>query len=118
MSDAILNLVTAPHLIRKVNFRPGDTVKVNTKIVEEKRTRIQAFQGYVLGIRGGGTSETFTVRKISNGIGVEKVFFLQSPMIDSIDLVQEGRVRRAKIYYIRTKKGKAARIPQKKRVAR
>ncbi|MFP4459255.1 MAG: 50S ribosomal protein L19 [Candidatus Zixiibacteriota bacterium] len=115
MSDDILKTVEAPYNTRKLNFGPGDTVRVHVKIVEEKKTRIQVFQGTVLSIRGKGISRTFTVRKISSGIGVERVFPLQSPMIDKVEVAMQGRVRRSKIYYIRNKKGKAARIPQKKR---
>lgn len=115
MSDDILKSVEAPYIVRELNFGPGDTVKVHVRIVEEKKTRIQVYQGTVISIRGRGNSKSFTVRKLSNGVGVERVFLLQSPMIKEIERVMEGRVRRAKIYYIRKKKGKAARIPQKKR---
>ena len=116
MSDDILKAVEAPYHIRDLDFHPGDTLRVHYKIVEEKKTRIQAYQGTVLSIKGKGNSKTFTVRKISNGVGVERVFYLQSPMIDKIEIAMLGRVRRAKVYYIRKKKGKAARITQKKRV--
>ena len=115
MSDIILRAVEAQHMIREQNFNPGDTVKVHVKIVEEKKTRIQIYQGTVIAVNGSGINKKFTVRKLSGGIGVERVFFIQSPMLDKIELVQQGRVRRAKIYYIRKKKGKATRIPQKKR---
>lgn len=118
MSDDILKSVEAQYNIRDLNFGPGDTVKVYVKIVEEKKTRIQVYQGTVISIRGKGASKTFTVRKLSSGIGVERVFFLQSPMIEKIEVAMEGRVRRSKIYFIRKKKGKAARIPQKKRIAK
>ena len=118
MSDVILKQVEAIYQKRKEDFNPGDTVRVHIKIVEEKRTRIQVFQGTVIAIRGVGINRTFTVRKLSSGIGVERTFFLQSPMINKIELAQAGQVRRAKIYYIRNKKGKAARIPQKKRIAK
>jgi large subunit ribosomal protein L19 len=91
-------------------FRPGDTVKVHVRIVEGNRERIQIFEGLVIGVSRKGAGSSFTVRKISYGIGVERVFPLHSPMIDKIDVVNRGRVRRAKLYYIRKLKGKAARI--------
>ena len=115
MSEIILKSVEAPFMTREINFKPGDTVKVHTKIIEGDRRRIQVYQGTVIAIKNNGVSKTFTVRKLSSGIGVERTFFLQSPMIEKIELHQAGRVRRAKIYYIRDKKGKAARIAQKQR---
>ncbi len=118
MSDIILKSVEAQHLTREQNFKPGDTVNVHVKIVEEKKTRIQIFKGTVISIKGSGTNKKFTVRKLSGGVGVERTFHLQSPMLDKIELVQEGRVRRAKVYFIRKKLGKAARIPQKKRISK
>ncbi len=116
MSDQIIQQIEAPFMHRELNFKPGDTVKVHVKIVEERKTRVQIYQGTVISIKGNGINKAFTVRKLSGGIGVERVFLLQSPMIENIERVQEGKVRRAKIYFIRKKKGKAARIPQKKRV--
>ena len=92
------------------DFAPGDTVIVNVKVVEGERTRVQAYEGVCIGRSGGGLNESFTVRKISYGEGVERVFPLFSPMIDSIKLVRKGKVRRAKLYYLRKLKGKAARI--------
>ncbi len=83
------------------SFRPGDTVKIAVRVVEGEKERIQNFQGVVLGIRGSGVSETFRVRKISNGIGVERVFPLHSPTIQSLEVVKRGHVRRAKLYYLR-----------------
>ena len=96
------------------NFRPGDTVKVHVKIKEGEKERIQAFQGVVISKRKGRTNATFTVRKVSYGIGVERIFPMHSPVIDRIEIVTKGRVRRAKIYYLRKLRGKAARIKEKR----
>jgi large subunit ribosomal protein L19 len=98
------------------DFSPGDTVKVYVKVVEAGRERIQVFEGAVIGRHGGGLDETFTVRKISDGVGVERTFLLNSPRVDRIEVVREGRVRRAKLYYLRERTGKAARIQEKRRV--
>ena len=95
-------------------FATGDTVKVHVKIKEGEKERIQAFQGVVISKRGGGTGATFTVRKVSYGIGVERIFPLHSPVIDKIDVVTRGRVRRSKIYYLRKLRGKAARIKERR----
>ncbi|KAB2848865.1 MAG: 50S ribosomal protein L19 [Hyphomicrobiaceae bacterium] len=92
------------------DFGPGDTVKVNVKVVEGDRTRIQAYEGVCIGRAGGGLQESFTVRKISYGEGVERVFPVYSPFIESIEVVRRGRVRRAKLYYLRGRRGKSARI--------
>lgn len=89
-------------------FRPGDTVRVNVKVVEGARERIQAFEGIVIKRRGSGLSETFTVRRISYGVGVERCFPVNSPRLDSIKVIRRGRVRRAKLYYLRGRTGKAA----------
>ena len=94
-------------------FGPGDTVLVNYKVVEGERSRIQAYEGVCIGRAGAGLNENFTVRKISYGEGVERVFPLYSPMIDSIKVVRRGRVRRAKLYYLRGRRGKAARITER-----
>ena len=94
-------------------FAPGDTVIVNVKVVEGDRTRVQAYEGVCIGRSGGGINESFTVRKISYGEGVERVFPVLSPMIDSIKLVRRGKVRRAKLYYLRNLRGKSARIVEK-----
>jgi large subunit ribosomal protein L19 len=94
------------------DFEPGDTVVVNVKVVEGDRTRIQAYEGVCIGRSGGGLNESFTVRKISYGEGVERVFPLYSPMIDSIKLLRRGKVRRAKLYYLRGLRGKKARIAE------
>ena len=96
------------------DFEPGDTVVVNVKVVEGDRTRIQAYEGVCIGRSGGGLNESFTVRKISYGEGVERVFPVMSPMIDSIKVVRRGKVRRAKLYYLRNLRGKSARIVEKK----
>ena len=94
-------------------FGPGDTVLVNVKVVEGERTRIQVYEGVCIGRAGAGLNENFTVRKISYGEGVERVFPLYSPMIDSIRIVRRGKVRRAKLYYLRGRRGKAARISER-----
>ena len=95
-------------------FRSGDTVKVHVRVVEGEKERIQVFQGVVIARRGGGTRETFTVRKISGGIGVERIFPLHSPVLDKIEVVRKGKVRRAKLYYLRDLRGKAARIEERR----
>ena len=94
-------------------FEPGDTVMVNVKVVEGERTRIQAYEGVCIGRSGSGINENFTVRKISYGEGVERVFPLYSPLVDSIKVVRRGKVRRAKLYYLRGLRGKSARIVEK-----
>src|SRR6266851_3935159 len=96
------------------DFQPGDTVLVNVKVVEGERSRVQAYEGVCIGRSGSGLNENFTVRKISYGEGVERVFPLYSPMIDSIKVVRRGKVRRAKLYYLRGLRGKSARIVEKK----
>ena len=95
-------------------FEPGDTVTVNVKVVEGERTRIQAYEGVCIGRSGSGINDNFTVRKISYGEGVERVFPLYSPLVDSIKVVRRGKVRRAKLYYLRGLRGKSARIVEKK----
>src|ERR1700761_6855952 len=95
------------------DFGPGDTVLVNVKVVEGDRTRVQAYEGVFIGRAGNGLNENFTVRKISYGEGVERVFPLYSPMIDSIQVVRRGKVRRAKLYYPRSRRGKSARIGER-----
>jgi large subunit ribosomal protein L19 len=99
------------------DFRPGDTVKVNVRLREGEKERIQVFEGLVIARRHGGVSETFTVRKISSGIGVERTFPLHSPIVAGIELARRGRVRRAKLYYIRGLRGKAARIRERARTS-
>ncbi len=95
------------------SFRPGDTVRVNVRVREGDKERIQAFEGVCIGRKHGGVTETFTVRKISSGVGVERIFPLHSPMLESINIVRRGRVRRAKLYYLRNLRGKAARIKER-----
>jgi len=94
-------------------FRSGDTVLVGVKVFEGEKSRVQLFEGVVIAISSGmGTSKTFTVRKISNGIGVERIFPLHSPNLDSIKVIKKGKVRRAKLYYLRSRKGKAAKVKE------
>jgi large subunit ribosomal protein L19 len=94
-------------------FQPGDTVQVNVKVVEGERSRVQAYEGVCIARSGGGIQESFTVRKISYGEGVERVFPVYSPMIESIKVVRTGKVRRAKLYYLRDRRGKSARIAER-----
>ena len=94
-------------------FGPGDTVNVHVKVIEGTRSRIQVFQGAVLRLRKGGVNSTFTVRKVSDGVGVERVFPLQSPFIERVEVISEGKVRRSRLYYLRKLKGKASRIKTK-----
>jgi large subunit ribosomal protein L19 len=96
-------------------FKVGDTVKVHYKIKEGEKVRIQVFQGIVIQKKGAGISKTFTVRKVSNGVGVERIFPHHSPMIDKLEIVRFGHVRRAKLFYLRSAKGKAGRIKERKR---
>jgi len=95
-------------------FRAGDTIRVNMKAAEGGRDRIQAFEGVVIGRRGGGLREAFTVRRISHGVGVERTFPLHSPRLEKIEILRSGRVRRAKLYYLREKVGKETRIKEKR----
>ncbi|HLR38907.1 MAG TPA: 50S ribosomal protein L19 [Jeotgalicoccus sp.] len=111
MSQQLLNDITKDQLRTDIpEFKAGDSVKVHVRIVEGSRERIQIFEGVVIKRRGGGISETFTVRKISYGVGVERTFPVHSPKIDKIEVTRKGRVRRAKLYYLRKLRGKAARI--------
>jgi large subunit ribosomal protein L19 len=96
------------------DFRAGDTVRVHVRIIEGTRERVQAFQGFVLAISGSGVRRTFTVRKVSSGVGVERIFPLHSPRLDAIEVVRRGRVRRAKLFYLRKLRGKAARIRERR----
>ncbi|MCL6479666.1 MAG: 50S ribosomal protein L19 [Peptococcaceae bacterium] len=96
-------------------FRPGDTVRVHVKVIEGGRERIQVFEGVVIRRRGGGLGETFTVRRVSYGVGVERTFPVNSPKIEKIEVVRRGQVRRARLYYLRKLRGKAARIREKVR---
>ena len=110
-ADAILGQRAVPE------FAPGDTLKVNVKVTEGTRTRVQAYEGVCIGRSGSGINENFTVRKISYGEGVERVFPIFSPTIDSIEVVRRGKVRRAKLYYLRGLRGRAARITERQREA-
>lgn len=96
------------------DFKPGDTVRVNVKVIEGSRERIQSFEGIVIRRNGGGINETFTVRRISYGIGVERIFPVHSPMVHSIEIKRKGRVRRARLYYLRDRVGKKAKVKEKK----
>ena len=94
------------------DFAPGDTLRVNVRVREGDKERLQAFEGVCIARKGGGISETFTVRKVSSGVGVERIFPIHSPSIDSVTVVRRGRVRRAKLYYLRNRRGKSARIKE------
>lgn len=114
MSSQLIQELTKEQLRQDIpSFRPGDTLRVYVKVVEGSRERVQLFEGVVIKRRGGGISETFTVRKISYGVGVERTFPLHSPRIERIEVVRRGKVRRAKLYYLRNLRGKAARIKEK-----
>ncbi len=109
--------VERPYLKDEIpDFRAGDTVRVHVRVVEGNKERIQIFQGVVIARKGGGTRETFMVRKMSNSIGVERTFPLHSPVIDRIEVMRRGKVRRAKLYYLRGLRGKAARIEERRDV--
>ncbi len=110
-----IDAITASQLKTELpNFGPGDTVSVHYKVKEGEKERIQIFKGVVIQRKGAGINETFTVRKVSNGIGVERIFPVHSPNIDRVDHERRGKVRRAKLYYLRGLKGRAARIAEKK----
>ncbi|PIU84258.1 MAG: 50S ribosomal protein L19 [Deltaproteobacteria bacterium CG_4_8_14_3_um_filter_43_13] len=110
-----MDLIEKEHINLEIpDFQPGDTIKVHSKIIEGDKQRIQVFEGVVIGRKGGGSRETFTVRKISYGVGVERIFPLHSPRIAKIEVVRKGLVRRAKLYYLRELKGKAARIKERR----
>jgi len=113
--DELLRSVEERYLRDDIpEFRPGDTVRVNVKVKEGEKERIQAFEGVVIRKRGSGTGATFTVRKVSYGVGIERTFPLHAKVIDSIEVLKRGIVRRARLYYLRERKGKAARIKEKK----
>ncbi len=113
MNQALLKAITEEQIRKDLPaFRPGDTLRVHVKVVEGTRERIQVFEGVVIKRRGGGISETFTVRKVSYGVGVERAFPVHSPKIDKIEVMRRGKVRRAKLYYLRSLRGKAARIQE------
>ena len=110
-----VKMVEAKELREKVPvFSVGDTVKVHVKVKEGEKERIQVFEGMVIARRGGSVNTSFTVRKISDGVGVERIFPLHSPILDKVEVVRQGRVRRAKLFYLRELRGKAARIQEKK----
>lgn len=113
MNNNLVNEITATQIRKDIpEFKSGDTVKVSVRIVEGNKSRIQVFEGLVIIRRGGGVSETFTVRKVSSGVGVERTFPINSPSIASIEVVRKGKVRRNKITYIRNRSGKSARIKE------
>ena len=115
MSQQLIKEITAAYMKNDLpEFRPGDTVKVSVKIKEGDRERIQVFEGLVIKKRGGGISETFTVRKISYGVGVERTFPVHAPLVDKIEVMRRGKVRRAKLNYIRKLSAKAARIKERR----
>jgi large subunit ribosomal protein L19 len=114
MSDLLLEVEKSSVRSEIPEFSPGDAVRVHVKVREGEKERIQVFAGVVIARRGGGSRETFTVRKISSGIGVERIFPLHSPVIDRIEVERKGAVRRAKLYYLRQRTGKAARIDEKR----
>ncbi|OYQ68342.1 MULTISPECIES: 50S ribosomal protein L19 [Aerococcus] len=112
----LIDQITAEQLRTDIpDFRPGDTVRVHAKVVEGERERIQLFDGVVIQRRGAGISETYTVRKISNGVGVERTFPVHTPRVAKIEVLRQGKVRRAKLFYLRDLHGKAARIPERRR---
>lgn len=114
MSISLIDSINAGQLRSDIpEFRAGDTVRVHAKVVEGTRERIQMFEGVVIARKGSGISETYTVRKISNGVGVERIFPLHTPRVEKIEVIRHGRVRRAKLYYLRALQGKAARIPER-----
>jgi large subunit ribosomal protein L19 len=116
MNITILNAIEKPQMKQGIpSFRVGDTVKVHAKVVEGDKERIQIFEGVVIGRQGSGARESVRVRKLSYGVGVERLFPVHSPMVDKIELAKEGKVRRAKLYFLRELRGKAARIKEKER---
>jgi large subunit ribosomal protein L19 len=112
-----LETVERQQLLERPEMRPGDTVRVHVKVREGDKERIQIFEGTVIGLRRGGPRASFTVRKVSFGQGVERIFPLHSPIIDKIDVVRSSKVRRAKLYFLRELRGKAARMTEKKKVS-
>jgi large subunit ribosomal protein L19 len=110
-----LEMIEQPHLVQRPDMRSGDTVRVHVKVREGEKERIQVFEGMVIGQHRGGVRATFTVRKVSFGQGVERIFPLHSPTIDKIEVIRSAKVRRAKLYFLRDLRGKAARMKEKKR---
>lgn len=116
MATDLMQVIEATQLRDDVpEFSPGDTINVHVRVIEGEKERIQKFEGVVIQTRGSGANKTFTVRKVTNGVGVERVFPLHSPRIAQIDVLRRGRVRRAKLYYLRDLRGKAARIQERSR---
>ncbi len=116
MATDLMSLVEATQLRDDIPaFNPGDTVSVHVRVIEGNKERIQRYEGVVIAIKGSGASKTFTVRKVSNGVGVERIFPFNSPKLAKVERIREGRVRRAKLYYLRGLRGKAARIQEKRR---
>ena len=116
MSEIIRSIEQAQLRSDLPSFEVGDTVRVQVKVVEGSRARLQAFEGTVIAMRNGGVRETFTVRRVSYGIGVERTFPIHSPRVDRVEVIRHGKVRRAKLYYLRSLQGKAAKIKEIKRV--
>jgi large subunit ribosomal protein L19 len=114
MTNAIHELAAAAKRDDVPDFRAGDTIKVHVKVIEGSRSRVQVFQGVVIRLQGSGVGRTFTVRKVSFGVGVERTFPLHSPIFEKIEVVTRGDVRRAKLYYLRTLRGKAAKIKERR----
>jgi large subunit ribosomal protein L19 len=112
-----IETVEKPHLTEKPDMRSGDTVRVHVKVREGEKERIQVFEGMVIGMHRGGVRATFTVRKVSFGQGVERIFPLHSPILDKVEIVRSAKVRRAKLYFLRGLRGKAARMKEQKRTA-
>ncbi len=113
----VMETVEKQQLVERPQMRPGDTVRVHVKVREGDKERIQIFEGTVIGLRRGGPRATFTVRKVSFGQGVERIFPLHSPIVDRIDVIRSAKVRRAKLYFLRDLRGKAARMTEKKKVS-
>lgn len=115
MSTELINLIEATQLRDDIpEFAAGDTVNIHVRVIEGDKERIQQFQGVVIGRQGSGSRKTFTVRKISNSVGVERIFPLYSPKLAKIEVIRRGKVRRAKLYYLRDRRGKAARIKERR----
>jgi large subunit ribosomal protein L19 len=112
-----VEMIEKPHLVERPEMRSGDTVRVHVKVREGDKERIQIFEGMVIGQHRGGTNATFTVRKVSFGQGVERIFPVHSPSVDKVEVIRSAKVRRAKLYFLRDLRGKAARMKEKKRTA-
>lgn len=114
MSDLVQYLEDQTAVPDHPALEPGDTVKVHVRIVEGNRERIQVFQGVVIRVRGGGNSQSFTVRRITHGVGVERTFLFRSPRVEKIEILRRAKVRRAQLYYLRERRGKAARLKERR----